>query len=165
MRQAYFLHLDDELERVIWIPQVLRTEFYTRNPENFSDADNLVESDDGKSCSFSLISKEYEIKINYRFFIRKEELFNVDDSHIRSSIIILDLMGPEESGVYVVGIDVLDSLLKKGANIDNIYYLTAFETVANQQLNGRIPEDHILMKPLDAELMAKILLKSLNINI
>lgn len=159
-----YFHVDDEVLRVSWIPSALRTYYYQRHKEYFREAGDLEYQDNLCHCSFALLGQGSVDTVEYIIFETGEELLGQEESILKNSIIIIDLMALEKDssahGQVPAGNQTLDKLLELGIDKNKIYVLTAFEQAAIAHIGGKLEKDHILAKPIDATTLAPVLLKA-----
>lgn len=158
-----YFHVDDEVVRVSWIPNALRTCYYQKH-KNYFNAAKPLEHEEGSSLwSFNLFGSDLEAKVEYTIFDTGEELLELSDSDLKDSIFILDLMAHDntQDGQVPVGNDTFCSLLARGIDKSDIYVLTAFELAACQILDD-LDRDHILTKPINTTL-APVLLEAVGV--
>lgn len=160
MKTLRIFHVDDEPDRVSWIPEALRNAHYVKHPNFLPTEDQWEEEDDDKGRqTFSFVLKEWgvdkrDVQLCY-VLVNHEDLLKDDD--LSNAVIVLDVMRTVGNELKAVAARHYADLLSNGVSPERIYLLTAY--------GGRWPEGafpgldrgRILEKPIDPGKIVKTL--------
>jgi hypothetical protein len=160
-RNVQFYHVDDERDRVDWIPDCMRTLFYNIYPQRWAEAAELEEvtADNRQDYRFNLLLPDGgEIKVTYTLV--DHECVLGPDENFADGIFILDLMRMEGARLELVGDKAYKFLLDQKVPVDHIYVLTGYEDRSPEEIQSGLPESNRLNKPVDPEILAETLLRA-----
>lgn len=164
-RSVQFYHVDDERDRVDWIPDCLRTLFYNIHPQRWDEAGPLEEKvgDGRQDYRFNLLfTNGDEVWVTYTLVDHESALEEVTD--LAGAIVILDLMRMEGTKLELVADRVYLALRDRKVPTEKIFILTAYEEKLAQDALPGLPADNILIKPIDPEALAETLLKAAKVS-
>ncbi len=152
MKILRIFHVDDEPDRVSWVPEALRNAHYVKRPNFLPTEDRWEEEDDGKGRqTFRFVLREWgvdkqDVQLCY-VLVNHEDLLKGDD--LSNAVIVLDVMRTVGNELQAVAPRHYADLLAAKVSPEQIYLLTAY--------GGRLPfrafpglhKDHILEKPVD----------------
>jgi hypothetical protein len=162
-------HFEDEPYTMSWVPEAVLNSYWTEHPDWIQDDASYCVEPDGRSVRFVLHPKPGEpVAIEYRVYATKEEFAADFDRLARTGdVLLLDVMTIDPNGrINPSGLDLLEKARLK-LSLESIYFVTGYprELFSNssQAALRRLPQGHILAKPVDAGALVHELVKKMDI--
>lgn len=153
-------HVDDEPERVNWIPEALRNAYYLRHPGLPPSGDKWVEEDDDQGRqTFSFVLQKAghdggDITLSY-VLVTHEALLEGED--LTGALIIMDVMRTEGTTLKAVARTHYRDLVAAGIAPERIYFLTAYGGRLPADAFPGLPPGHMMEKPIDPTCLVETL--------